>query len=151
MVTDEPTMCIAKTIGGSILLMPILIGAFQARAVVLWSFYDPITINENGSGTDLLGGALKRNGGANDTLYFKFRVEPISDETTEPYFAALELFEDDTARLGVGNALDAGAASFFFPGAQSGGVPPAGYLDLHSAHPDTNALAHQANYQCPRR
>ncbi len=151
MVTDEPTMCIVKTIGGSILLVPILIAAFQARAVVLWSFYDPITINENGSGTDLLGGALKRNGGANDTLYFKFRVEPISDETTEPYFAALELFEDDTARLGVGNALDAWAYSVFFPGAQSGGVPPAGYLDLHSAHPDTNALAHQANYQCPRR
>ena len=103
-------MCIAKTIGGSILSVPLLLAAFQAHAVVLWSFYDPITINENGSGTDLLGGALKRNGGANDTLYFKLRVEPISDESTEPYFAALELFEDDTARLGVGNALELGDA-----------------------------------------
>ena len=84
-------------------------------------------------------------------MYFKFQVEPISDETTEPYFAALELFEDDTEHVSVGNALDAWAYSVFYPGAQSSGVPPAGYLDLRSAHPDTNALAHLANYQCPRR
>ncbi|HZV36381.1 MAG TPA: two-component regulator propeller domain-containing protein, partial [Verrucomicrobiae bacterium] len=144
-------MRIAKTIGGSILLLLLLLAAFEARAVVLWSSYDSITVHENGPGTDLLGGALKRGDDANDTLYFKFRVEPISDETTEPYFAALELLEDDTERLGVGNALEAWAYSVFFPGAQSSGVPPAGYLDLHSAHPDANALAHQAKYQCPRR
>ncbi len=124
---------------------------FQARAVVLWSNYDPITVETNGAATDLLGGAVKRDETANDTLYFKFRVEPISDETTEPYFAALELYENDTERLGVGNALDAWAYSVFFPGAQSSGVPPAGYLDLHSARPDPNALAHFADYQCPRR
>jgi ligand-binding sensor domain-containing protein/signal transduction histidine kinase len=75
----------------------------------------------------------------------------MSDETTEPYVAALELFEDDTERLGVGNALEAWAYSAFFPGAQSSGVPPAGYLDLRTARPDANALAHLANYQCPRR
>src|SRR5579884_532287 len=147
----SPAMRIAKTIGGSILLLLLLLAAFEARAVVLWSSYDSITVHENGPGTDLLGGALKRGDDANDTLYFKFRVEPISDETTEPYFAALELLEDDTERLGVGNALEAWAYSVFFPGAQSSGVPPAGYLDLHSAHPDANALAHQAKYQCPRR
>ena len=117
----------------------------------MWSNFDPIIVNTNGPGTDLLGGAVKRDDAANDTLYFKFQVEPISDETTEPYFAALELFEDDTERLGIGNALDAWAYSVFYPGAQSSGVPPAGYLDLRSARPDTNALAHLANYQCPRR
>ena len=147
----RPVTRIAKAIRGGILLVSLSIAAFPSHAVVLWSSYNPVTINENGLGADLLGGALKRNGDANSTLYFKFRVEPISDENTEPYFAALELFEDDTERLGVGNALEAWAYSVFFPGAQSGGVPPAGYLDLHSAHPDTNALAHQANYQCPRR
>jgi len=131
--------------------MPVLISAFQARAVILWSNFDPLTVNNDGPGTDLLGGAVKRDEAANDTLYFKFRVEPISDETTEPYFAALELYEDDAERLGVGNALDAWAYSAFFPGAQSSGVPPAGYLDLHSARPDPDALAHLANYQCPRR
>src|SRR5271168_4389398 len=97
----------SKTIGVSILLMPLLFAGFQSRGVVLWSCFDSITINENGAGADLLGGAIKRSDRANDTLYFKFQVEPISDETTEPYFAALELFEDDTERLGVGNALDA--------------------------------------------
>lgn len=127
------------------------ISAFQAQAVVLWSDFDPLIVNTNGPGADLLGGAVKRDDAANDTLYFKFHVEPVSDETTEPYFAALELFEDDAERLGVGNALDAWAYSVFFPGAQSRGVPPAGYLDLRSAHPDTNALAHLADYQCPRR
>lgn len=124
---------------------------FQAHAVVLWSNFDAIFVNTNGPGADLLGGAVKRDRGANDTLYFKFQVEPNSDETTEPYFAALELFEDDTERIGVGNALDAWAYSVFYPGAQSSGVPPAGYLDLRSARPDTNAIAHLANYQCPRR
>ena len=123
----------------------------HGHAVVLWSYYDPLTVKDNGSGMDLLGGAVKRDDTATDTLYFKFRVEPNSDETTEPYFAALELFEDDTERLGVGNAVDAWAYSVFFPGAQSSGVPPAGYLDLHSIHPDSNAVAHLATYQCPRR
>ena len=142
---------LAKYFGITAILMPVLISAFQARAVILWSNFDPLTVNNDGPGTDLLGGAVKRDEAANDTLYFKFRVEPISDETTEPYFAALELYEDDAERLGVGNALDAWAYSAFFPGAQSSGVPPAGYLDLHSARPDPDALAHLANYQCPRR
>lgn len=131
--------------------MPVLVFAFRAHAVVLWSNFDPIFVNTNGPGADLLGGAVKRDETANDTLYFKFRVDPNSDETTEPYFAALELFEDDTERLGVGNALDAWAYSVFFPGAQSSGVPPAGYLDMRTARPDPSALAHLANYQCPRR
>jgi ligand-binding sensor domain-containing protein/signal transduction histidine kinase len=131
--------------------MLVLLSASTAHAVVLWSNFDPITVNTNGPGTDLLGGAVKRDDSANDTLYFKFHVDPVSDETSEPYFAALELFEDDVERLAVGNALDAWAYSVFFPGAQSSGVPPAGYLDLRSSHPDSNALAHLANYQCPHR
>jgi signal transduction histidine kinase/ligand-binding sensor domain-containing protein len=142
---------IAKVFGKTVVLLPILMVTFRAHAVVLWSNFDPIFVNTNGLGTDLLGGSVKRDAAANDTLYFKFQVEPISDETTEPYFAALELFEDDIERIGVGNALDAWAYSVFYPGAQSSGVPPAGYLDLRSARPDTNALAHLANYQCPRR
>ncbi len=147
----KPVKCIAKIFGKIALFVPVLISVFQAQAVVLWSNFDPISVNTNGPGTDLLGGALKRDEAANDTLYFKCRIEPVSDETTEPYFAALELFEDDIERLGVGNALDAWAYSVFFPGAQSSGVPPAGYLDLRSAHPDLSAVARHANYQCPHR
>jgi len=147
----KPVKRLAKVFGKTAAWMSVVAFTFQAHAVVLWSNFDPIFVNTNGPGTDLLGGAVKRDETANDTLYFKFRVDPNSDETTEPYFAALELFEDDTERLGVGNALDAWAYSVFYPGAQSSGVPPAGYLDLRSARPDTNALAHLANYQCPRR
>ena len=147
----KPVKRIAKVFGITAVWALMLMASFQSHAVVLWSNFDPIFVNTNGPGTDLLGGAVKRDNTANDTLYFKFRVEPISDETTEPYFAALELFEDDTDRIGIGNALDAWAYSVFYPGAQSSGVPPAGYLDLRSARPDTNALAHLANYQCPRR
>lgn len=147
----KPVKSIAKIFGKIILLLVVWRFPLPAQAVVLWSNFDPITVDNNGAGTDLLGGAVKRDETANDTLYFKFRVEPISDETTEPYFAALELFENDTERLGVGNALDAWAYSAFFPGAQSSGVPPAGYLDLRSAHPDPNARARLADYQCPHR
>lgn len=141
----------AKYFRPSAVVLLSLILTVRAHAVVLWSYYDSISVKDNGPGTDLLGGAVKRDDTAGDTLYFKFRVEPISDETTEPYFAALELFEDDAERLAVGNALDAWAYSVFFPGAQSSGVPPAGYLDLRSARPDANALASHATYQCPRR
>ncbi|HTI98252.1 MAG TPA: two-component regulator propeller domain-containing protein [Dongiaceae bacterium] len=145
-------MKLAATIPGRVIIALLMLGgSFPASAVVLWSHYDTLQVTQNGSGTDLLGGAVKRDDSAADTLYFKFTVAPASDEATEPYYAALELFEDDAERLGVGNALDAWAYSVFFPGAQSSGVPPAGYLDLRSAHPDTNALAHQATYQCPRR
>jgi ligand-binding sensor domain-containing protein/signal transduction histidine kinase len=133
------------------ILATLVICVFQAHAVVLWSSFDPVSVITNGPGADLLGGAAKRDETANDTLYFKFRVEPVSDQTTEPYFAALELFDDDTGRLGVGNALDAWAYSAFFPGAQSRGVPPAGYIDLRSAHPDRDTDGRPASFQCPRR
>lgn len=125
--------------------------AFPARAVVLWSELEPVTVNNNGAGTDLLGGAVKRDDSANDTLYFKFHVDPLSDETTEPYFAALELFEGDRERLSVGNALDAWAYSVYFPGAQSSGVPPAQYLDLRSAKPNPAAKESPVNFQLPQR
>ncbi len=134
----------------ALLLLPLFL-AFQAGAVVLWSNYDPITVHANGPGADLLGGAVKRDEAATDTLYFKFHVDPISDQTTEPYFAALELYEDDVQRLGVGNALDAWAYSAFFPGAQSSGVPPAGYLDLRTSHPEPDSAGRTSNYQCPHR
>jgi ligand-binding sensor domain-containing protein/signal transduction histidine kinase len=146
----RPVKCFAEYLGRAGALMLGLIFAMQAQAVVLWGHYDTLAVNENGGGADILGGAVKRDNTANDTLYFKFRVEPISDVTTKPYFAGLELFEDDTERLGVGNALDAWAYSVFFPQAQTNAASQA-YLDFHSAHPEPDALAHTANYQYPRR
>ncbi len=58
-----------------------------ARAVVLWTDTDTTLAHENGPGADILGGAVKRDDSANDTLYFKFHVDPLSDKDTEEYFA----------------------------------------------------------------
>src|SRR5579872_4644062 len=69
--------------------------ALPAAAVVLWNDPGPMLIHNTGLGTDILGGAVKRDDSASDTLYFKFHVEPLSDTDTEPYFAGFELFEGD--------------------------------------------------------
>src|SRR5580704_12413359 len=52
--------------------------ALPATAVILWNDPGPILIHNNGPGADILGGAVKRDDSANDTLYFKFHVEPLS-------------------------------------------------------------------------
>src|SRR5579872_5044579 len=84
---------------GALVLLTIL----NAQGVVLWNDPDQVTIHENGAGSDILHGALKRDDTANDTLYFKFQVEPISDTNTEEYLAAFELFEGSVERVGIGN------------------------------------------------
>src|SRR6267143_6036257 len=78
-----------------------------AEAVILWNDPDLTLIHENGPGSDILGGAAKRDESSSDTLYFKFHVDPLSDKDSEEYFAAFELFEGDAERLGIGNALKA--------------------------------------------
>ena len=67
-----------------------------ARATVLWSMPGPVTVHENGQGTDILGGAVKRTKKEGDALYFKFHVNPLSDVSQEEYFAGFQLFEGDT-------------------------------------------------------
>ena len=122
------------------------------HAVVLWSDLSFITVTNNGPGTDLLNGAVKRDDHANDTLYFKFHVDPLSDATTEPYFAALELYDGDSEHLGIGNALEAWGYSAFFrsgPAADAGASRP--YIDLHSARPYGSPNESLRNYQLPQR
>jgi ligand-binding sensor domain-containing protein/signal transduction histidine kinase len=122
----------------------------SARAIILWNDPQTTLVHENGLGADLLGGALKRDGFANDSLYFKFRVAPQSDKDTEEYFAAFELFEDNTEKLGIGNALKAWAYSAFFRTSDGGDSNNlATYVDLHSANPETTAGS--GTYQYPRR
>src|SRR4051812_16854565 len=72
----------------------------RAGAVILWSDPDSTQVHETGTGTDILGGAVQRDDSANDTLYFKFQVDPLSDRDTEEYFAAFELFDGEVERLG---------------------------------------------------
>ena len=126
-----------------------IFSAFPAAAVVLWNDPGPALIRTNGVGADILGGAVKRDDSANDTLYFKFHVKPLSDKDTEPYFAGFELFEGDAERLGVGNSLEAWAYSAFFPANQiTDSNSPEVYIDLHTAKPESPT---SASYQYPRR
>ena len=65
----------------------------------MWTDLGATLAHENGPGEDILGGAVKRNDSSSDTLYFKFHVDPLSDASTEEYFAAFQLFEGDNERL----------------------------------------------------
>src|SRR5215468_8836976 len=83
-----------------------LVGAWATPtcAAILWSDLGATLAHETGAGSDILGGALKRDNSCSDTLYFKFHVDPLSDARTEEYFAAFQLYEGDIERLAVGNS-----------------------------------------------
>lgn len=124
----------------------------SVQAVILWNDPETTLVHENGVGTDILDGAVKRDDFANDSLYFKFHVNPRSDKDTEEYFAAFELFEGNVEKLGVGDALKAWAYSAFFRTADAGDSNtnnPTSYVDLHSSKPEIGAGS--GSYQYPRR
>ena len=129
-----------------------LLLASPAGAVILWNDPDTTLVHETGRGTDILGGAVKRDDSASDTLYFKFHVDPLSDKDTEEYSAAFELFEGDAERLGVGNATKAWAYSAFFHTDEAGESNNlAGYIDLHTLNPESSTGVTSGSYQYPRR
>jgi len=68
------------------LILAILAGINSCRAALLWSDLRAIQVHETGPGSDILGGDLRRDNSATDTLYFKFHVDPLSDASTEIYF-----------------------------------------------------------------
>lgn len=109
-----------------------------AQSRILWRDPDAGTVHNTGGGVDILGGAVKRTDTNNDALYFKFHVDPISDEGSEYYFAGFQLFEGDRERLGVGNAMEAWGYSAF----KTSEVGPSnnpeffGEFNLKSAHPE---------------
>ncbi|HXR05422.1 MAG TPA: sensor histidine kinase [Verrucomicrobiae bacterium] len=125
--------------------------AIPARATVLWSDPAARAVHNTGTGVDILGGAVKRTATNSDALYFRFHVEPISDATTEPYFAGFQLFEGDEERLGVGNALAAWGYSAFNT-AETGpsNAPASGEFNLKSAHPEPFRLGLSWPYELVR-
>ena len=130
----------------------LLLCAQSSPAVILWSDPGATLILDNGPGRDILEGAVKRDDSANDTLYFKFHVDPQSDSTTEEYFAAFELYEGEAAKLGIGNALKAWAYSAFFaPDRLAETVPAPDYVDLHSSVLDQSVSGTTPSYELPRR
>jgi ligand-binding sensor domain-containing protein/signal transduction histidine kinase len=127
-------------------------GSSIASAVALWSDSGVTLIHDSGAGKDILEGAVKRDDTSRDTLYFKFHVSPLSDGTTEEYFAALELYEGDAERLAVGNAPKAWAYSAFFNIDETGGSGKvAGYVDLRSSKPEQLAGGVWSSYEVPIR
>lgn len=110
-------------------------GAAAARATVLWNHPQEVLARDNGRGQDILRGAIKphdQNSGG--TLYFRIKVDPLSDTAAkwiQGFEAGFMLVEAGQERLGVGNASGAMAYSAL-------NVPkaPKGFQDLNSATPD---------------
>ena len=134
-----------------ILALSLVMHAAPTRAVVLWTDLGATLIHETGAGTDILGGALRRDDSSTDTLYFKFHVDPLSDVGTEEYFAAFELYEGDAERLGVGNSLKAWAYSAFNTADTGDNNKVFGDMDLRSARPESSGLGSFFTYEFPRR
>ena len=127
------------------------LSAGPARAAVLWSLPGPVTVLENGAGKDLLNGAVKRGAKDSDALYFKFRVNPLTDVSKEEYFAAFQLYDGDTERLGMGNSFKAWAYSAFNTEETGEDNTVFGDLDLHSANPESYEHGKFLAYELPRR
>jgi sugar lactone lactonase YvrE len=125
--------------------------AAPANAVVLWSDLGATLVHETGAGSDILGGALKRDDTASDTLYFKFHVDPLSDVGTEEYFAGFQLYEGDAERLGVGNSLKAYAYSAFNTATNGEFNKVFGDVDLASSRPESSSPGVFLPYEFPHR
>ena len=125
--------------------------ASLGNAAILWSDLGATLIHESGPGSDILGGVVKRDDAASDTLYFKFHVDPHSDWSTEEYFAGFQLFEGEAERLGVGNSQAAWAYSAFRTAEMGPSNKVSGDFDLHSSRPEPSAPHAFLPYELPRR
>lgn len=118
-------------------------------ATLLWSDLGTTQVHETGPGPDILGGVLRRDDTARDALYFKVHLEPLSDASTEEYFAAFQLFEQNQERLGIGNALRAWAYSAF-PAVVPGTTNRVeDYIDLKSSKPERSGAGTFYTYELP--
>jgi signal transduction histidine kinase/ligand-binding sensor domain-containing protein len=125
--------------------------AMTSPAVTLWSDLGSTLVHETGAGTDILGGAVQRDDTSTNTLYFKFHVDPVSDVSTEEYFAAFQLYEGDTERLAVGNSTKAWAYSAFKTSDTRNFKNVFGDVDLHSSRPESSSPGVYLPYELPRR
>jgi signal transduction histidine kinase len=126
-------------------------GAASIQAAILWSDAEPRVTHKTADGVDILGGVTRRDDSASDTLYFKFRVNPLSDVGTEEYFAAFQLFESNDPRLALGNAPEAWGYSAFLA-AETGPLNKLpGEFNLNSSHPEPAGLGTFQPYELPRQ
>jgi signal transduction histidine kinase len=119
----------------SLLIIAMLIAASPARATVLWHHLGTILACDNGDGTDILHGAIQPQGSNSDsTLYFRFRVDPISDSASKSiadFQAGFVFYYKGEEHLGIGSTLVAWAyCAWPVPKTEKG------FEDLNSARPD---------------
>ena len=135
------------------LALTLLLAQFcpSVQAAILWKDPGPKLACETGPGTNILAGKISRDDTASDTLYFKFQVDPLSDGTTEEYFAAFQLFAGNEERLAVGNSLKAWSYSAFNTLETGENNKVAGDVDLRSARPEVYGVGNMLRYELPRR
>ena len=120
-----------------------------AQAEILWSDVESRVIHNTPEGTDILGGAVKRDDTASDALYFKFQVDPLSDPAHEPYFAVFQLFQGNEPRLAVGNAPEAWGYSAWYAAKTGPDNKLPGEFNLNSAQPEAAGLGAFKPYELP--
>ncbi len=126
------------------------LAVFSAQATILWSDAESRVIHNTPEGADILGGAVKRDDTASDVLFFRFRVDPLSDVASEEYYAAFQLAEGDQYRLAVGNAPEAWGYSAWYTSETGPSNKIAGEFNLRSALPEAAGLGVFKPYELPR-
>lgn len=124
--------------------------AVPSRAAILWKDPGARVIHNTPVGIDILGGSVKRDDTANNALYFKFHVNPLSDVASEQYYALFQLFENDTPRLAVGNAAEAWGYSASYASETGPSNQVVGEYDLKSSDPEAAGLGVFKPYELPR-
>lgn len=137
-------------VGPGLTAILLLAFGFAVQASVLWSDPGARVIHKTPEGVDILGGVIKRDDTANDALYFKLHIDPLSDAATEEYYALFQLFVGDEYRLAVGNAPDAWGYSACFTSETGPSNRLAGEFDLKSTQPEAAGLGHFKPYELPR-
>lgn len=131
-------------------LLALFWGVAASRADVLWSDLGSTLVKNSGVGEDILGGVIKRDDTASDSLYFKFHVDPLSDISTERYSAGFQLFEGETERLAIGNSWEAWAYSAFNTSETGKSNSISGDVDLHSVRSEPRLLGTFDPYELVR-
>lgn len=140
----------AAWLGPLLLAVSSVLPADPLLAEVLWSDIPPRVIHSTPEGNDILGGALHRDDTSSDVLYFRLKVEPLSDVYTERYYALFQLVEDGQYRLAVGNAPEAWGYSACFTSETGPHNQESGEYDLKSAQPEAAGLGATQPYELAR-
>ena len=131
--------------------LALVIFAAPGYGKILWSDPGPVLAHNTSDGQDVLHGAVKRGTNSTDVLYFKFRVNPLSDSSKEPYYAGFQLFEGTEHRLAVGNAPAPWAYSAFYTSETFPTNKVKGDFDLSSSQPELFSEKDVQPYELPRR